>query len=76
MATSPKFSSKSKTDSDAKMARKGKEAKLSYNGNPLVENRNGRIVNTRCSRPTERRSAMPRQPSKIRVALFAQQRFR
>src|SRR5438874_11902230 len=38
----------SKTDPDAKMARKGKgkEAKLSYNGNLLVENRNGRIVNS------------------------------
>jgi len=33
----------SKTDPDAKIARKGKgkEAKLSYNGNLLVENRNG-----------------------------------
>src|SRR5437879_9724522 len=38
----------SKTDPDAKMARKGKgkEAKLSYNGNLLVENRNGMIVTT------------------------------
>ncbi len=38
----------SKTDPDAKMARKGKgkEAKLSYKGNLLVENRNGLIVNT------------------------------
>src|SRR5712664_44872 len=38
----------SKTDTDAKMARKGKgkEAKLSYNGNLLVENRNGLIVTT------------------------------
>jgi transposase len=37
----------SKTDPDAKMARKGegKEAKLSYSGNLLVENRNGLIVN-------------------------------
>ena len=36
----------SKTDPQAKMARKGagKEAKLSYNGNLLVENRNGLIV--------------------------------
>ena len=36
----------SKTDSDAKLARKGdgKEAKLSYHGNLLVENRNGLIV--------------------------------
>ena len=38
----------SKTDPDAKMARKGKgkEAKLSYNGNLLVENRHGLIINT------------------------------
>src|SRR5258708_21317155 len=38
----------SKTDPDAKLARKGrgKEAKLSYNGNLMVENRNGLIVNT------------------------------
>ncbi len=38
----------STTDADAKLARKGngKEAKLSFNGNLLVENRNGLIVNT------------------------------
>jgi transposase len=38
----------SKTDGDALLARKakGKEAKLSYSGNLLVENRNGLIVNT------------------------------
>jgi hypothetical protein len=38
----------SKTDPEAKLARKGKdkEAKLSYNGNLLVENRNSLIVNT------------------------------
>jgi transposase len=37
----------SKTDPDARLARKGpgKEAKLSYSGNLLVENRNGLIVN-------------------------------
>jgi transposase len=36
-----------KTDPDAQLARKGpgKEAKLSYSGNLLVENRNGLIVN-------------------------------
>jgi transposase len=36
----------SKSDPDARLARKGagKEAKLSYNGNLLVENRNGLIV--------------------------------
>ena len=38
----------STTDPEAKLARKGKskEAKLSYNGNLLVENRHGLIVNT------------------------------
>jgi Transposase DDE domain len=38
----------SKADPDAKLARKGKgkKAKLSYNGNLLVENRNGLIMNT------------------------------
>ena len=37
----------SKTDREAQLARKGdgKEAKLSYSGNLLVENRNGLIVN-------------------------------
>jgi transposase len=38
----------STTDPDALLARKGngKEAKLSYNGNALTENRNGLVVNT------------------------------
>jgi transposase len=38
----------STTDPDARLARKGngKEARLSYNGNLLTENRNGLIVNT------------------------------
>ena len=38
----------SKTDPDARLARKGagKEAKLSYSGNLLVENRNGLIVSS------------------------------
>ena len=38
----------STTDPDARLARKGngKEAKLSYTGNLLTENRNGLIVNT------------------------------
>jgi hypothetical protein len=36
----------SKADPDAKIARKGKEAKLSYNVNLLVENHHGLIVNT------------------------------
>src|SRR5260370_1321326 len=36
----------SKSDPEAQLARKsdGKESKLSYSGNPLVENRNGLIV--------------------------------
>ena len=39
----------SKTDPEAQLARKGKgkEAKLSYSGNLLVENRNGLIVSSR-----------------------------
>jgi hypothetical protein len=39
----------SKSDSEAEMAREGpgKEAKLSYSGNLLVENRNGLIVDSR-----------------------------
>src|SRR5881628_169710 len=53
----------SKTDPDAKMARKGKgkEAKLSYNGNLLVENRNGLIVNTEVfeANGTAERDAVP-----------------
>jgi transposase len=38
----------SSTDGDARLARKGqgKEAKLSFQGNLLVENRNGLIINT------------------------------
>ena len=39
----------SKTDPDARLAHKGKgkDAKLSYNGNLLVENRNGLILNAK-----------------------------
>lgn len=38
----------STTDADSRLARKGngKEAKLSYNGNLIIENRHGLIVNT------------------------------
>jgi len=38
----------STTDADSRLARKGngKEAKLSYNGNLMIENRHGLIVNT------------------------------
>jgi transposase len=44
----------SKTDSEALLARKGagKEAKLSYHGHVLMENRNGLVVNTRVTQAT------------------------
>ena len=44
----PNQTHESKTDPDAFLARKskGKEAKLSYSGNLLVENRNGMIVSS------------------------------
>lgn len=44
----------SKTDGDARMARKGsgKEAKLSYMGHTVMENRNGLIVKAAASRAT------------------------
>ena len=44
----PNETHESTTDPDALLARKGngKEAKLSYNGNLLTENRNGLIANT------------------------------
>jgi hypothetical protein len=49
----------SKTDPQAQVARKsdGKESKLSYSGNLLVENRNGLIVNAEVfvANGTERR---------------------
>src|SRR3954470_19112468 len=50
----------STTDPDALLARKGsgKEAKLSYNGNLLTENRNGFIITTEVSKPTAPPSAM------------------
>jgi len=53
----------STTDPDALLARKGagKEAKLSYNGNLMVENRNGLIVNTEVFQATgtaERHAAL------------------
>jgi transposase len=53
----------SRTDPDALLARKGKgkEAKLSYNGNLLVENRNGLIVNAellQANRRAERDAAL------------------
>jgi transposase len=53
----------SKTDPEAKLARKGagKEAKLSYSGNLLVENRNGLIVDAmawEANGPAERDTAL------------------
>jgi transposase len=53
----------SKTDPDARMARKsgGHEAKLAYCGNVLIENRNGLVVDTellQCSGTAERDAAM------------------
>jgi transposase len=53
----------STTDADARLARKGngKEAKLSYNGNLLTENRNGLIVNAEVFQATgtaEREAAL------------------
>ena len=52
----------SKTDPDARLARKGKgkEAKLSYNGNLLVENRNGLVVNAELLQANGAPSAMRR----------------
>jgi len=51
----------SKSDPEALLARKGpgKEAKLSYSGNLLVENRNGLIVDSRVWEATGTASAMP-----------------
>jgi transposase len=53
----------SKTDPDARLARKssGQEAKLAYCGNILIENRNGLVVDTellQCSGTAERDAAM------------------
>ncbi len=52
----------STTDPEVLLARKGsgKEAKLSYNANLLVENRHGLIVTRKCFRPMARPSGMPR----------------
>ncbi len=53
----------SKTDADARLARKsgGHESKLAYCGNLLIENRNGLVVDTelvRCSGTAERDAAL------------------
>lgn len=53
----------SNSDPDATLARKGsgQEAKLSYIGNPLMENRNGLIVNADRWKPMAAQSGMQRQ---------------
>lgn len=53
----------SSTDPDARLARKsgGHEAKLAYNGNVLIENRNGLVVDTellQCNGTAERDAAL------------------
>ena len=52
----------STTDPEARLAKKGegKESKLSYTGNLLVENRNGLIVDVEVFRPMARRNEMRR----------------
>ena len=73
----------SKTDPEAKMARKGKgkESKLSYSGNLLVENRNGRIVNAmvwEANGTAERDTALvmlERIPGKRRVTVGGDKGF-
>ena len=69
----------STTDPDARMARKsgGHEAKLAYNGNVLVENRNGLIVDPellQCNGTAERDAALllaERLPGNARVTIGA-----
>ena len=53
----------SRTDPDARLARKsqGQEAKLAYNGNLMIENRNGLVTDTelrQCSGTSERDAAL------------------
>ncbi len=53
----------SKTDPDARLARKsgGHESKLAYCGNVMIENRNGLVVDTelvQCSGTAERDAAL------------------
>jgi hypothetical protein len=50
----------SKTDPEARLYKKstGQEAKLSYLGHTLVENRNGLVVGAMATRRTEPRSVM------------------
>lgn len=73
----------STTDADARLARKGngKEAKLSYNGNLLTENRNGLIVNTevfQANGTAERDAALillEQIPSRRRVTVGADKAY-
>lgn len=73
----------STTDPDALLARKGngKEAKLSYNGNLLVENRNGLIITTelfQANGTTERDAALvmlERLPGDKRVTVGADKAY-
>src|SRR3954464_11293833 len=55
-------SHESSTDADAQLARKGrgKEAKLSFCGNLLIENGNGLIAILSCCKPTEQRNGTRR----------------
>ncbi|MDQ2776915.1 MAG: hypothetical protein M3Y57_18640 [Acidobacteriota bacterium] len=53
----------SSTDADAQLARKGgKEAKLSYCGNLLIENGNGLIANTELQSPADATWRIDRPP--------------
>lgn len=69
----------SSTDADARLARKsgGHEAKLAYNGNALIENRNGLVVDTellQCNGTAERDAALlmaERIAGKARVTIAA-----
>jgi transposase len=69
----------SSTDPDARLARKsgGHEAKLAYNGNVLIENRNGLVVDTellQCNGTAERDAALlmaERIAGEVRVTVGA-----
>ena len=73
----------STTDADALLARKGngKEAKLSYNGNLLIENRNGLIITTelfQANGTAERDAALTmleQLPGKSRVTVGADRAY-
>ena len=73
----------STTDPEARLARKGqgKEARLSYNGHVLMENRNGLVVNVRLTQATgtaEREAAVEMVeeiPTEKRVTLGADKNY-